>query len=113
MPLELFEKVFSGLFDNSIKSLLEAQNRSIKISLNNEKIDEVENLVIRFADTGMGVPDKVRDIFLQPFFMENDLAMNQGLGLALCRAIIEGNKGSFNLNPDSQDTEFIITLPLA
>ena len=48
--------------------------------------------VIRFEDTGMGLPDEMAQIF-EPFFTTKEPGKGTGLGLAICKDIIEKYNG--------------------
>jgi signal transduction histidine kinase len=73
---------------------------------------------VRVADSGSGIaPDKLRQIF-EPFYSTKDRdAQGQGgtgLGLALCREVIEAHKGRIRVESTlGKGTTFTLKLPLA
>ncbi len=73
---------------------------------------------VRVADSGAGIaPDKLRQIF-EPFFSTKDRdAQGQGgtgLGLALCREVMESHKGRIRVESTlGKGTTFTLKLPLA
>ena len=84
-------------------------------------IDEDSSLnmgEVRIADSGAGIaPDKLRQIF-EPFFSTKDRdAQGQGgtgLGLALCREVMESHKGRIRVESTlGKGTTFTLKLPLA
>lgn len=71
--------------------------------------DEIE---IRVKDNGEGIPKSVADRLFTPFFTTKPPEHGNGLGLSLCKEIIEQHKGKLSFNTkEGEYTEFIITLP--
>jgi two-component system NtrC family sensor kinase len=69
---------------------------------------------LTIADTGPGVPAEIRDKIFEPFFTTKPAGEGTGLGLSLCRGIIEGHGGTIGIQPASgSGTTFFIELPLA
>jgi signal transduction histidine kinase len=102
-------QVFFNLLDNAIKNT--PSGNRIRLSY---RIED-NNVVITFADTGIGIaPDKLEKIF-EPFFtyaQKNGIHRGAGLGLALVKWIIELHRGSITvLSETNKGTEFIISLP--
>jgi signal transduction histidine kinase len=73
---------------------------------------------IRVADSGMGIaPDKLRKIF-EPFFSTKDRDEQgqggTGLGLSLCREVMESHKGRIRVESTlGKGTTFTLKLPIA
>jgi len=65
---------------------------------------------IIITDSGMGIPLELQDKIFQPFFTTKDVGFGTGLGLSISRKMIEGHGGTLRLNPESQNTQFIIEL---
>jgi signal transduction histidine kinase len=68
-------------------------------------------LELEVADTGSGIPEEIRDKIFDPLFTTR--AKGIGLGLAVCKSIIERHQG--NIEVESQlgkGTTFRIKLPL-
>jgi signal transduction histidine kinase len=66
-------------------------------------------------DNGAGIPPDIRDRVFDPFFTTKFARSGTGLGLALCRAIVEDHGGSISLHPASSQawsTRIRIELPL-
>ena len=74
----------------------------------------VDNQVqIRVADNGTGIPDDVKSKIFQPFFTTKPTGEGTGLGLSLSHDIItKGHGGTLAVESQpGQGTEFIISLP--
>jgi two-component system sensor histidine kinase DctS len=64
------------------------------------------------ADVGAGIAPEVQDRLFTPFFTTKREGM--GLGLSLCRTVVEQHGGQLVFEPNSpQGTIFRFTLPLA
>jgi signal transduction histidine kinase len=69
---------------------------------------------LTIADTGPGIPAEVRDKIFEPFFTTKPAGEGTGLGLSLCRGIIEGHKGTIGIEPATgPGTTVVIDLPPA
>jgi len=65
--------------------------------------------VIEISDTGEGVPESMIENMFEPFAAEGKQGM--GVGLSLCRSIVESHGGSLKLVSAHDLTRFRITLP--
>ncbi|MEW5722835.1 MAG: ATP-binding protein [Thermodesulfobacteriota bacterium] len=73
-----------------------------------------EEVEIRLADNGPGIPPEVQDRLFDPFFTTKEAGQGTGLGLAICHRIIESYKGSIRVESrPGQGAAFIIRLPAA
>ncbi|RMH22393.1 MAG: sensor histidine kinase, partial [Gemmatimonadetes bacterium] len=55
-------------------------------------------VVLEVEDSGTGVPDDLRTRIFQPFFTTKASAGGTGLGLAVCRAVMERHRGALTLH---------------
>jgi two-component system NtrC family sensor kinase len=61
-----------------------------------------DQVTIRVADTGGGVPAEVREKIFDPFFTTKDKSKGTGLGLSICREILRARGGEILLHtPES------------
>ena len=59
-------------------------------------------LVITFTDSGPGIPSNIQDKIMLPFFTTHEMDEGEssiGLGLSICKGIVEEHGGSFEYNP--------------
>lgn len=72
-------------------------------------------LLIQVADDGPGVPPHLRRRIFDPFFTTKEPGRGTGLGLPICRAILESAGGRLELdqNTGGPGAAFVVTLPLA
>ncbi len=72
---------------------------------------EGDEVVIRITDSGAGIPQTQRARLFEPFFTTKPTGKGTGLGLGICRRIIERHGGSIHYNEHSPHTQFVIRLP--
>jgi signal transduction histidine kinase len=94
-----FSSVIINLFENAVKYSPQGSNIII------EGLIHGENLVLRFKDEGIGIPEEhAKDIFKKFFRVGNEETRNAkgtGLGLFIARQIIEKHNGEINFYPNS------------
>ncbi len=97
-------QVFMNLFKNSLEAL--PDGGIIEISLE-EKVDSIK---ISFKDRGTGIKKDIIDKIYEPFYTTKK--GGTGLGLYLCKAIIEAHNGRIDVKSDGESfTEFLISIP--
>ena len=71
-----------------------------------------DDVVIKIADDGAGIPASIQDRILEPFFTTKDVGKGSGQGLAIAHSVIEEHGGnlSFESTP-GEGTTFLIALP--
>lgn len=69
---------------------------------------------IRIADTGTGIPEKIRHRIFDPFFTTKEVGKGTGQGLAIAHSVVaEKHKGQLTFQTEEgRGTTFIIRLPL-
>jgi signal transduction histidine kinase len=71
-------------------------------------------LTLIVSDTGEGVPEENMEKIFEPFFTTKRNGEGTGLGLAVCRKIIEQHGGKISVSSrPGEGTEFHVALPLA
>lgn len=106
----MIEKVILNLARNALESMQGVPPAARRLVVRaRERAGEVE---FQFCDCGCGVPPELESRLFQPFVSTRPEGM--GLGLAICRSIIEYHRGDmwFTRNPDAGST-FHFTLPAA
>ena len=68
--------------------------------------------IISFIDSGPGIPDDVLPHIFEPFFTTKQHGEGMGLGLDICRRIVESHDGTMEVDTRPGRTEFRIILPL-
>jgi signal transduction histidine kinase len=103
-------QVLVNLINNSIDAISELTHKWVYV---NSYIDD-NNVIFTITDSGDGIPKKIRaqlfDLFFTTKSKENK---GTGIGLALASQIIKSHNGSLSYNPNSQNTQFVITIPIS
>jgi signal transduction histidine kinase/CheY-like chemotaxis protein len=67
---------------------------------------------LEVADTGPGIPAELQQKVFEPFFTTKPVGQGTGLGLSLCRNIVEQHGGTLRLaSTPGRGTTFLIDLP--
>ncbi|MEH2067972.1 MAG: hybrid sensor histidine kinase/response regulator [Nostoc sp.] len=110
-------QVFMNILANAIDALEEAiiqgeMSNKPQIQIATE-IDSEQLAVIRIADNGMGVPERVKKHLFEPLFTTKAVGKGTGLGLSIAyQIIVEKHKGVLDVNSQpGMGTEFIIKIP--
>jgi len=83
------QQVLTNLMTNAIEAMAEKKwPRILRIK---SATEEPNGVLISVADTGKGIDPKIVDRIFNPLFTTKSSGM--GLGLAICRSIIEGHDG--------------------
>lgn len=100
------------VFLNLINNALDAIGEGGEVHLSAQRSDG--GVVVRVADSGPGVPEKDLGKIFEPFFStKSHNERNTGLGLAICREIIQNLKGRIDVHSESgKGTVFSIWFPL-
>lgn len=74
-----------------------------------------ERVQIRVSDNGPGVDPEIADRIFDPFFSTKDVGAGTGLGLAVCRGIVEAAGGTISLDRSAAGGGacFVIELPVS
>ena len=71
-----------------------------------------DNIEIKVADNGNGIPENIRDKIFEPFFTTKEVGEGTGLGLSIVFGIIEDHRGTIDVESEpGKGTKFTITLP--
>jgi len=75
---------------------------------------EEDDVVIRIKDTGVGVPEEIRDRIFEAFFTTKQKVKGVGLGLSVCYGIVKDHGGEINFDSEAEKgTTFTIRLPVS
>jgi signal transduction histidine kinase len=75
--------------------------------------DAMQRVVrVTVTDTGPGISEEVRKRMFEPFFTTKPPGEGTGLGLSLCRGIVEEHGGEITVDSEGRGARFTITLPV-
>lgn len=92
---------------NLVKNAIEASKsgQKIEISLENDE----ENILIKIADKGEGIPEKNQEKIFQPYFTTK--SQGTGIGLFQARKVVEAHQGRLFIDSNkTKGTIFIVQL---
>jgi two-component system, NtrC family, sensor kinase len=74
-----------------------------------------DDVVVAIEDTGVGIPDSIRDRLFEPFFTTKRVGEGSGQGLAHARAVVvERHGGTLTFESEvGRGTTFFVRLPIA
>ena len=101
---EMLKRVITLLFDNAIKYTKEG-SITLKANANDEQV------ILEVEDTGTGIPAKEAETIFERFVKLDTFKEGLGLGLPLCRMIVNRLGGSVNLDTTyKQGARFVVKL---
>lgn len=105
----MIEQVLLNLMRNAIEAMAETPPERRQLTV---QVSQHEGVVeVRVIDNGSGIADAVMERLFTPFFSTKPSGM--GMGLNICRSIIEFHKGRLWVENNPQGgTIFVFTLPL-
>ncbi len=104
------QQVLLNLIQNAIEAMNEnhIKNRHIEIQTSYANSKTIE---VTLKDTGVGFSKEVIHKVFMPFFTTK--AHGRGMGLAICRSIVEAHGGQFTIHPSTNQGGWIrFTLPI-
>lgn len=103
------QRVLVNLFSNAVESLSTKRGRRRRIAVRSQQLDG-QGLLLEISDSGVGIaPEEIERIF-DPFFTTK--ATGTGLGLPLCRTIVEEHGGRLWATPGEEyGATFHLQLP--
>ncbi|MGB3536126.1 MAG: hybrid sensor histidine kinase/response regulator [Microcoleaceae cyanobacterium] len=114
-------RVLTNLLGNAIKFtdrgkvevLWESTQPPVNIHQSDQKTLNSDWIKIKVKDTGMGIPVEEQATIFEAFCQGNHKRSGNGLGLHLCRQVIEAHQGTISVDSQpGQGTVFTICLPV-
>jgi signal transduction histidine kinase len=104
------DQVWANLIQNAIQAMPPDQGL-LRIEI---RIEEPHHALILFQDNGHGIPPEIRERIFEPLFTTKAPGEGTGLGLPICRQIIEMHGGTIKLlHSEPAYTLFGVWLPLS
>jgi two-component system sensor histidine kinase DctS len=108
----LLEHLVNNLLGNAQESAAQGSGPAqvqVRVQVNEER----QQAVLSVADSGAGVHEEDREHVFEAFYSTKDGGM--GMGLAICRSIVEAHHGQIAVDRDPVlgGARFTVTLPLA
>jgi GAF domain-containing protein len=103
-PDELIQ-VWTNLIHNAIQAMKEQGILTIST------FEEANGVKVRITDSGAGILPEIQAKIFEPFFTTKPIGEGNGLGLYICRKIIDKHQGKIELDSQPGQTIFTVWLP--
>lgn len=105
-------QVFNNLILNAMQAMADWRgDRRLDIAARWDR--RAETIVVTIADSGPGIPPAIRPRIFDPFFTTKPAGVGTGIGLAVCRGIIDAHAGSISVESSpSSGAIFTLVLPV-
>jgi signal transduction histidine kinase len=104
-PDELIQ-VWTNLIHNAIQAMSEQGTLTIRV------IQEQQQALVQIIDTGSGIASEISEQIFQPFFTTKSVGEGSGLGLSICKQIVDKHAGDIQVQSQPGETIFSVWLPL-
>ncbi len=115
------EQVILNLCLNARDAMTEGGTLRIETHLKSDASDLIASaeeparqVVIKIADTGAGISDRVKEHMFEPFFTTKELGKGTGMGLAMVYGVVKNHAGTISVDTTpGKGTAFTVTFPAA
>lgn len=112
MSAKKLTQIVLNLALNAADAIRGAGRAGGRITLSCRRVDGVVEIAV--ADDGPGVPEELREKIFDPFVTTKEVGRGTGLGLAVCRSLVEAARGTLRLDTSTETgARFVVTLPAA
>ncbi len=110
-PIKAYADEIGQVWNNIIVNALQAMKFQGKLII--QTYSELDKIVVQIIDNGPGIPKEIQDKIFEPFFTTKPQGEGTGLGLDICKKIIEEkHHGKIEVFSEPGCTCFRIILPL-
>jgi signal transduction histidine kinase len=100
------QQVFINILLNAIEAMPQGGTLTVSSGMEDSMV------ALRFADTGVGIPEDILPKILDPFFTTKEQGTGTGLGLSVSYGIIERHRGRLEVKSKvGKGTTFTVKLP--
>lgn len=110
-PDEL-NQVWTNLIHNSIQAMDRTGKLEIKVYSNLPDDSGKRFVVVSITDSGSGIAPEIQSQIFEPFFTTKTAGEGSGLGLDICKKIIEKHEGKIGVESKPGRTTFRVWLPM-
>jgi two-component system NtrC family sensor kinase len=101
------QQVFINILLNAIEAMPQGGTLTMSSGMDDQMV------ALRFADTGIGIPEEILPKILDPFFTTKVQGRGTGLGLSVSYGIIERHRGKLEVKSKvGEGSTFTVKLPL-
>jgi len=104
---------FRSVINNLAVNAADAMPHGGQLTISTSYDSEAREVIIRVADTGVGISEENLKRIFEPFFTTKEKGKGTGLGLAMAYGAIKRHNGRIDVKSKlGEGTEFIIRLPV-
>ena len=108
------EQIFTNLINNAVDAMsgnepTRAKLLGVKVCLFNPTPDQSQ-VQVSISDTGVGIPDEIRERIFEPFFTTKP--GGTGIGLAIVKRMVTVHRGSVSVDSMPGGTVFQVKFPI-
>jgi PAS domain S-box-containing protein len=112
------EQVFINLVSNAIDAMDEKNDQhgrdGIAKQLTIKSFVENNHVTVKVSDTGVGMPEEVKNKIFEPFFTTKKVGKGTGLGVSISYGIVKDYHGAIEIESEvGKGTTFTLTFPTA
>lgn len=105
-------QVMLNLIKNGVEAIESAGRSLDEAELRIVGEETADGVVLRVRDNGCGIADQDRSRMFEPFYTTKESGGGMGLGLSICRRIVEEHEASIEVDSrPGEYTEFILRFP--
>jgi len=109
LPAARLTQVLLNLMMNAGDAVAAKREARVTVRARREEGGRVR---VEVEDDGPGVPEPIRDRLFEPFVTTKDVGVGTGLGLAVCRGLVESAGGEISLDATyTAGARFVVVLP--
>jgi two-component system, sporulation sensor kinase D len=102
------QQVISNLLNNAVDALLDVSHeKEITLSMTEDE----DNVYLYICNNGPMIPDEIKDLLFTPFVTNK--SSGTGLGLTICKQIMQKNDGDILFDTNEKETVFILSFKKA
>ena len=109
-PVYCYPDELQQVWTNIIHNAIQAMDGRGKLTLATRR--DGDWAVVDISDNGPGIPTEVLPNIFKPFYTTKKQGEGSGLGLDICRKIVEKHRGTISVKTKPGETVFTIKLPI-
>jgi PAS domain S-box-containing protein len=112
-PLDADRKAIETVCVNLLMNALDATPPGGTVSVRTRPSGMGTSQTLEVGDTGCGVPPELQRRIFEPFYTTKKTGRGTGLGLAVCRSIVERHGGTIRVDSrPGHGSRFVVTIPV-
>ncbi len=104
-------QALSQVWMNLINNAVQAMEYKGTLAISTESVGD--RTIVAITDSGSGIPEEIQDRIFEPFFTTKPSGEAMGLGLDICKRIVEKQDGRILIESRPGMTRFSVELPAA